>query len=168
MAQNKLEQQSLNTRLGYIQAFGNLAAAATKDGSKAQFLAQKGAAIAGSIVATQLAAAQALATPPAPNLPLAATARTIGGINTAAIIATAIKGFADGGIIGGNVGATNGGDNRLAKVRDGEMVLNATQQENLFNAIDSGNIGGNIIIQIDGREIAKVVRNQVRSGFVLA
>lgn len=161
-AQNKLEQQSLQTRLGYLQAFGNLASAVAKDGSKEQFLIQKAAAIAQSIVATQLAAAQALAVPPAPNLALAATARTIGAINTAAIVATAIKGFANGGI----VGATPGPDNQVATVRTGEMILNAEQQKTLFDAINSGSIGGgDIIVQIDGREIAKAVRNQVNSGF---
>ena len=168
-AQNKLEQQSLQTRLGYIQAFGNLASAVAADGSKAQFVIQKASAIAGSIVATQLAMAQALAVPPAPNAPLALTAKTIGAINTAAIVATSIKGFAEGGIIGGiSGGATGGADNRLATVRDGEMVLNAGQQEKLFNAINSGSFGGgDIIVQVDSREIARAVRSQVQSGFKL-
>ncbi len=165
LAQNKLEQQSLQTRLGYLQAFGNLASAVAKDGSKEQFLIQKAAAIAQSIVSTQLAAAQALAVPPAPNLPLAATARTIGNINTAAIIATAIKGFANGGI----VGATNGPDNQVATIRTGEMILNAEQQRNLFDAISSGSFGGgDIVIQINEREIARAVRNQVNAGFRIA
>ncbi len=165
-AQNKLEQQSLQTRLGYLQAFGNLASAVAKDGSKEQFLIQKAAAIAQSIVATQLAAAQALASPPGPpvTIPLAATAKTLGAINTAAIVATAIKGFANGGI----VGATQGSDNQLATVRNGEMVLNADQQRNLFNAINSGSFGsGQIIVQIDGRAIATAVRDQINAGFRL-
>jgi hypothetical protein len=49
------------------------------------------------------------------------------------------------------------------------MILNATQQKNLMDMINSG--GGNsspIIIQIDGREIAVAVRNQVQGGFRLA
>lgn len=164
-AQNKLEQQSLQTRLQYIQAFGNLASALTKDGSKEQFYIQKASAIAGSIVATQLAAAQALAIPPAPNVALASTAKTLGAINTAAIVATALKGFANGGI----VGATSGPDNQMATVRTGEMVLNADQQRNLFNAINSGSMGGgDIIIKIDEREIARAVRNQSQQGFRFA
>lgn len=164
LAQDKLEQQSLQTRLGYLQAFGNLASAVAKDGSKEQFLIQKAAAIAQSIVSTQLAAAQALAVPPAPNLPLAATARTIGAINTAAIVATAIKGFANGGI----VGATSGPDNRMATVRDGEMILNAEQQKTLFDMINSGGMGGEVVVQIDGREIARAVRNQLNNGYRFA
>jgi DNA repair exonuclease SbcCD ATPase subunit len=164
-AQNKLEQQSLQTRLGYINAFGNLAAAVAKDGSKEQFFIQKAAAIAQSIVATQLAAAQALAVPPAPNVALASTAKTIGAINTAAIVATAIKGFAEGGIVG--QGATMGPDNRMATVRDGEMILNAEQQEKLFNMINAGGSNGDIIVQVDSREIARAVRSQVQQGFRL-
>lgn len=165
--QNKLEQQTLQTRLGYLQAFGNLASAVAKDGSKEQFYIQKASAIAGSIVATELAAAQALASAPPPgNIALASTVRTIGAINTAAIAATAIKGFANGGIVG--EGATMGGDNRLATVRDGEMVLNAQQQEKLFNMINSGSMGGGeIVIQIDGRTIARAVRDQINNGFKL-
>jgi hypothetical protein len=164
--QNKLDQQTLQTRLGYLQAFGNLASAVAKDGSKEQFYIQKAAAIAGSIVATQLAAAQALASAPPPgNIALAKTVTTIGAINTAAIAATAIKGFENGGI----VGATRGPDNQIASVRTGEMVLNADQQNNLINMINQGTMGsGEIVIQIDGRTIARAVRDQINNGFKLA
>jgi TP901 family phage tail tape measure protein len=164
-----LEQQTLKTRGEYIAAFGNLASSLAADGSKAQFIIQKGTAIAGSIVATQLAAAQALAIPPAPNIALAATAKTMGAINTAAIIATSLKGFEDGGVVGSVSGATIGADNRVAKVRDGEMILNGEDQRTLFNAIKSGSLGGgNIQLIIDGREIAYAVRNQIQGGFRLA
>jgi TP901 family phage tail tape measure protein len=164
-AQSKLEQQTLQTRLGYIQAFGNLSSSLFKSNSKEQFYVQKAAAIAQSVVATQLAAAQALAVPPAPNLALAATAKTMGAINTAAIVATAIQGFEQGGIIG----ATRGADNQIASVRTGEMVLNADQQKNLMNMINQGTMGsGEIVIQIDGRTIARAVRDQINNGFKLA
>lgn len=149
-------------------AGANLAASIAKDGSKEQFIIQKGAAIASSIVATNLAAAQALAVPPAPNLGLASLAKTTGALNTAAIVATAIKGFASGGIIGGNNGATNGPDNSIATVRTGEMVLNAQQQKSLFDMINSGGSGGgDIVIQVDGREIFRAVRNQMEQGMRL-
>jgi len=170
-AQNKLEQQSLQTRLQYLQAFGNLASAVAKDGSKEQFIIQKAAAIAQSIVATNLAAAQALAVPPAPNLALAATAKTIGAINTAAIVATAIKGFAEGGIVGNNAISTSGPDNTVIKARNGEAVLTADDQLELLRSIRSGMLSqssGDIIVQVDGREIARAVRTQINNGFRLA
>lgn len=76
-----------------------------------------------------------------------------------------IQGFADGGFVGG---ATSGPDNQVATVRTGEMILNATQQKNLMDMINSGGSGGDIIVQVDGKEIARAVRNQIKSGFVLA
>jgi len=102
------------------------------------------------------------------------------GFAFAAIAATAmaaqaakvagVQGFANGGVIGNSNGATMGGDNAIATVRTGELVLNASQQKTLFDAINSGNIGSNqpIVIQIDGREIARAVRNQVQQGYSLA
>ena len=51
-------------------------------------------------------------------------------------------GYADGGIIGGT---SYSGDKLLARVNSGEMVLNKRQQSNLFNAINSGNIGGGTV-----------------------
>jgi hypothetical protein len=61
-----------------------------------------------------------------------------------------------------------GPDNTIATVRTGEMVLNANQQEKLFNMINSGGSGGDIVVQVDGREIARAVRSQVQQGYRLA
>ena len=47
--------------------------------------------------------------------------------------------FATGGIVGG--GSTSG-DNMLARVNSGEMILNGSQQKRLFGAINGGNLGG--------------------------
>ena len=57
-------------------------------------------------------------------------------------IKSATSGYADGGIIGGT---SYSGDKLLARVNSGEMVLNKRQQSNLFNAINSGNIGGGTV-----------------------
>ena len=57
-------------------------------------------------------------------------------------IKSATSGYADGGIIGGS---SYRGDKLLARVNSGEMVLNKRQQSNLFNAINSGNIGGGTV-----------------------
>jgi hypothetical protein len=87
---------------------------------------------------------------------IAAAAMAVQGAKIAGV-----QGFADGGIIG----ATSGPDNMMATVRTGEMVLNANQQEKLFSAINSGNLGGgDVIINIDGREIIRVINNQIKSG----
>lgn len=54
------------------------------------------------------------------------------------------SGFASGGVVGGFMGASRGSDNTSAAVglREGEMVLNADQQRNLFESINSGKLGG--------------------------
>lgn len=55
-------------------------------------------------------------------------------------------GYASGGIIGGT---SYSGDKLLARVNSGEMVLNKRQQSNLFNAINSGNIGGGTVSTVE-------------------
>jgi hypothetical protein len=75
--------------------------------------------------------------------------------------------FENGGFVGGMAGATIGPDNRVAQIRDGELVLNANQQKNLLELINGGASGGDIVVQIDGKEIARAVRNQKQAGFKL-
>lgn len=89
------------------------------------------------------------------------------GLALATIAAQTIQGFAQGGFVGGAQGASMGGDNRLATVRDGELVLTADDQEELLNGIRGGGMGGDIVVQIDGREIARAVRDQRQQGFAL-
>lgn len=152
--------------IGEFTAAGvNLASALAKDGSKEAFIIQKAGAIAQAFIATQLGAAQALALGPIVGPPLAAKMELLGAINIAAITATAIKGFAAGGIIGGDSGASMGEDDTMIKARNGEMVLNADQQKKLFSMISYGGGGGDIVVQVDGREIARAVRTAKDQGF---
>lgn len=77
----------------------------------------------------------------AAKLPFPWNIVAIGGAIAAALAAFAvIPKFASGGIVGG--GPTSG-DKILARVNAGEMILNGSQQSNLFEAINSGKIGGN-------------------------
>jgi len=156
------------TNLGYLnsetQAAFAFGAAVAKDGSKEQFLINKAAALAQAAIAWSTGIANSLLLPPPANLVAEANANRVGALSVATIAATTLKGFAGGGI----VGATTGADNRIASIRDGEMVLNANQQKNLFDMINNGGTNSPIIIQVDGREIARAVRNQIQGGFVLA
>jgi len=173
----KIEQEAYNKRLRVLQGYNSAAnqiqqaagavnQAFAKGQNKELFLIQKIAALAAAEVATALAVAQASAIPPSPNFVLAGIAAAAGRAQQAAILKTTIDAFAGGGVVGGTfTGASSGGDNRMATVRDGEMILNAEQQENLFNGINNGNIGGDIVIEIDGREIARAVRDQRQQGF---
>ncbi len=95
----KNEQAWQNAKVNIISASANLITALSAEGSKAAFLAQKAAAFAQAYVAMNLAAAQALAVPPAPNVALAGAAKAAGMINIAAIAATTVKGLAEGGIV---------------------------------------------------------------------
>jgi len=69
-------------------------------------------------------------------------------------------GYAEGGIIGGT---SYSGDKLIARVNSGEMVLNKRQQSNLFNAINSGNIGGGTVstvsFKLRGADIYGSVKN---------
>ena len=56
------------------------------------------------------------------------------GFASIATVISTVKGFADGGIIGGN---TFHGDAIVARVNAGEMILNRRQQGNLFRLLDS-------------------------------
>lgn len=73
--------------------------------------------------------------------------------------------FANGGIVGG--GSTSG-DNMLARVNSGEMILNGGQQRRLFNAINSGNLGANqqqtiVSTKVRGEDMFLAIKNYMRS-----
>ena len=55
-------------------------------------------------------------------------------------IASVAGSFAEGGIISGG---SQIGDQMVAKVNSGEMIINGKQQQNLWKAISTGNLGGN-------------------------
>ena len=78
-----------------------------------------------------------------------------------------VKGFAKGGIVGGN---SYSGDKLLARINSGEMVINQDQQRKLWNElntpyvidnqdISSNNIGGQVEFKIKGTELVGVLNN---------
>ena len=76
-----------------------------------------------------------------------------------AALATISGSFADGGII---QGANTHGDQLLARVNAGEMILNGSQQRNLFNLLDGGtgsNMSGQVEFKISGSALKGVLRN---------
>ena len=98
----------------------------------------------------------------------AAAVPVVGWINAVAAITAimsamaAVPKFADGGIIGGNSFI---GDNMIARVNSGEMILNNRQQRNLFNLLDgkggtSVNAGGEVKLRIEGRDLVGVLNSQ--------
>lgn len=78
------------------------------------------------------------------NIPaIATTVATI--MSVIGTIASVAGSFAEGGIISGG---SQIGDNMVAKVNSGEMIINGKQQQNLWKAISTGNLGGNTENQI--------------------
>lgn len=76
-----------------------------------------------------------------------------------------LSGYASGGIISGG---SSYGDQILARVNAGEMVLNRKQQSNLFRAIESGDIGaGQTVLvpefKIKGSDLYGTLRNFSKS-----
>jgi len=162
-----------NTNAGRAANFkSTLGTIATLSSSnnKTLFAIGKAAALSQGTIDGIAATQRALASAPPPfNFALAALVGVASAANLAKIASAKPPGYAEGGIVGGNIGATAGSDNRTIQARDGEMFLNAEEQSNLFNGIKSGNLGGggDIVIQIDGREIARAVREQQNQGFAL-
>ena len=127
------------------QTATNLAAKAVQIGAaKALMAAESAAAYAAipfagvGLAAAQIAEMQAL-------------------ITSAALIPT----FADGGIIGGSKYI---GDQNLARVNSGEMIINGSQQKRLWDAISnnklqSGSSGGEVNFKIKGTELFGVLKN---------
>lgn len=86
-----------------------------------------------------------------PIVGIAMAAAAVAGI--IALFSTLPK-FAKGGIIGGG---PSSGDKILARVNAGEMILNHGQQSRLFEAINSGRLGGS------GGNLSSTVRTSVRA-----
>ena len=108
-----------------------------------------------------------------------------GGVQLASIIASkpTPPNFYKGGVIGGANGATMGGDNTYIHARSGEMVLNATQQRNLWDMINGQGGRGKTSLDLtvnntqsnkvdtqfreeDGAVILDIVDKRVNKGFI--
>ncbi len=69
--------------------------------------------------------------------------------------------FADGGVVGGS---SLHGDNLVARVNSGEMVLNGSQQRKLFRLLNgngnlSGNANGTLTVRIKGSDLVGAINN---------
>ena len=119
-------------------------AVASAEGTKAAASAGAAAAGAGSSVA---------------SVPIVGPILAVAAIGTvvAAILAAMSK-FATGGIVGGN---SMTGDHNVVRANSGEMILTKGQQATLFNAIQSGNLGGggNVEFKIRGADLIGVMEN---------
>lgn len=149
---NATQQKVTNAATGAAATIA--AAAAEKTAATGEVAANtaKGASAAGASAA---------------KLPFPWNIVAIGGAIAAAMAAFAvIPKFAGGGIIAG--GPTSG-DKILARVNAGEMILNGSQQSNLFDAINSGNIGGgkalssSVSTKVRAKDLILTINNELKS-----
>jgi hypothetical protein len=77
----------------------------------------------------------------------AAVASTVAAMASAIASINKASSFETGGVIGGYRGATMGNDNTYIHARQGEMVLNAEQQRQLFD-IANGGYSSNMMAQL--------------------
>jgi TP901 family phage tail tape measure protein len=161
-AQVKLEEQ---VQIASFQATGNLLQALSQlsatQGRK-NFQITKGLALAAIPLNTAAAIMNALANIPAPaNIIAAAAAGATGAAQLITVAQSKPPAFENGGIVGGS---SFTGDNQIARVNSGELILNTAQQENVASTIQQDQP---IIIEIDGREVFRTVQDQIEAGAVL-
>lgn len=90
---------------------------------------------------------------------LAAIALSVATITS--IVGSAMQTFTNGGIVGGG---SYSGDKTTIRVNAGEMVLNRSQQANLFRMIEGGNsnksaLSGDVSFRIQGKDLVGVLNN---------
>lgn len=170
--QQRVRQQNFKDSL-------NVIASLQSSGSKELFAIGKAAAIATATIDGIQAVQKALASAPPPfNFVMAALVGTAQAINLGKIASAKPPGFADGGIV---PGSSFSGDKVTARLNSGEMVLNSSQQAQLFNMANGGPSGSsiegaidrlgnriasmNIVVQANAREIARLVRDEREAGF---
>lgn len=96
---------------------------------------------------------------------IAAIATIVGAIMSVfATIASIAQGgsYANGGVVGGSSFA---GDNLIARVNSGEMILNSSQQRNLFHLLDNGGAiggGGQVEFVLKGQDLYGSMKNYSR------
>ena len=95
-------------------------------------------------------------------IPILGPIMAVAAIGSIIAAFASIPKFADGGIIGGSSFI---GDNMIARVNSGEMILNGTQQRNLFNLLDGkgGSIGSSASVEfkISGKDLVGTLNNQM-------
>ena len=162
-AKNKLYKEQLGTLL-QITAAKKASAAATTQEAAAEMtnIAMSNASTAASSKEAVAGATASAAKLPFPwNLAAIALAVT----TVLAALSSGTMKFAKGGIVGGN---SYSGDNQIAQVNSGEMVLNRGQQAHLWNVVNgkdkSG--GGQVEFKIKGDQLVGVLNNynRIRKG----
>lgn len=161
--QNKAVQQQLAVAGQFVDAFGGVMEAFTDDSEKAAKF-QKVLAIFSATLKLGEAIAAATATSAAEGIAgVIALAGKIAAVvasfaNVMATIKSAVAPpapkFAEGGIV---PGGSFSGDNVIARVNSGEMILNGKQQATLLNIANGGQSNGGIDYQLLATMVGQAV-----------
>jgi TP901 family phage tail tape measure protein len=131
----KRQQQYANASLQLANNLASLSVAVSGKQNKTLFAIQKAAAIAQAVIATELGAAIALSTSPPPgNFALSALVRAAGYTGVGLIAATAIQGFAKGGMVEGGIPNQ---DSVPIMAQQGELVVPRQNFDEVINAVSA-------------------------------
>jgi len=168
----KYEELSNREKLSNLQGTLSYISTLQKSSNRDLFAVGKAAAIATATIDGFQAVQKALASAPPPiNFALAALVGTATAANVASIAAQKPPAFQDGGIVPGN---SFTGDKVPILANSGELILNKAQQNSLASQLGGSPgliesiLNRPIVIQIDGREIARAVKQQFDQGFGFA
>ena len=139
------------------------AAAVTAEAAATVAAKEAEAESAGKAAVAEAAESQAGIPGVGPALAVAAAATIVSAI-LAAMSKFQAQRFANGGIVGGS---SFTGDRVSAQVNSGEMILNKTQQANLFKLANGGGTGKEVTFHISGTDLVGVMNNINRKNKVI-
>ena len=145
---NRMKAELANLELKYRKGemgeeeYQEKVAEAKKKGAKIQYqieMAQWASNILAATANTAVGVTQALAQGGVAGIITGALVGAAGAVQLAAILgAKPIPHFASGGFVGGMNGASLGADNTLVAARGGELMVNASQQRELWDVLNGG------------------------------
>ena len=141
----------------------NAAAAVTAEAAATVAAKEAEAEAAGKAAVAEAAESQAGIPGVGPALAVAAAATIVSAI-LASMSRIQVQKFANGGIVGGS---SFTGDRVSAQVNSGEMILNRTQQANLFKLANGGGTGKEVTFHISGTDLVGVMNNINRKNKVI-
>lgn len=157
----QIRTQTFDASASLLNALSGLAAT----GGAKTFNITKALAMAAIPIDTAAGIMKAHATLPPPASWLqAAAVGVMGATQLIKVASSKPPSFASGGIVPG-VPPIGQGDNILANVRSQELILNEAQSGVLANKLNGGGGVQTVIVQVDGREIARAVVEQRKQGF---
>lgn len=162
-AELAMQQQKVNLlekEIAYRQALLIQKQAENKETEKAIAANITETAVSKAAASANASEAVAGATASGAKLPFPYNLVAIAAGLAAVVAALASMGkYAKGGIV--NYGSPSG-DNTLARVNQGEMILSKHDQATLFNAIKTGKLGGgNIQMKVRGCDLVSVINNEM-------